>query len=61
VLYGFSGKKLRDFGAYPGRPLLWDGKQDNGAPAPLGPFFVVAEIVSTSGKTTLRKKGVVWR
>jgi hypothetical protein len=61
ALYGFSGKKLRDFGAYPGRPFLWDGKQDNGAPAPLGPFFVVAEIVSPSGKTTLRKKGIVWR
>jgi hypothetical protein len=61
ALYGFSGKKLRDFGAYPGRPLLWDGKQDNGAPAPLGPFFVVAEIVSASGKATLRKKGILWR
>jgi hypothetical protein len=61
AIYGFSGKKLRDFGAYPGRPLFWDGKQGNGEPAPLGPFFVVAEIVSASGKTTLRKKGVLWR
>jgi hypothetical protein len=61
MVYGFSGKKERDFGAWPGRALLWDGKQDNGSPAPLGPFFVVAEITSAKGKTTLRQKGVLWR
>lgn len=61
TVYGFSGTRLRDLGPWTGRPLRWDGRAGNGAPAPLGPFFVVAQVISPSGKTTLRKKGVLWR
>ena len=60
-IYGFSGKKLRDFSGLSARQIFWDGKQDNGSPAPVGPFFVVLEATSSKGTAILRKKGVLWR
>jgi hypothetical protein len=60
-IYGFSGKKLRSFSSPLSHQLFWDGRQDNGAPAPAGPFFVVMEATSTKGTTMVRKKGVLWR
>lgn len=65
-IYGFSGKKIRDFsvslyGGLSARQLFWDGKEDNGSPAPAGPFFVIMEAASAHGTTIVRKKGVLWR
>jgi len=60
-IYGFSGKKLRTFSGLPSHQIYWDGKQDNGSPAPVGPFFVVMEATSSKGTVTVRKKGVLWR
>lgn len=61
AIYGFSGHKLREFRAPLAHRLLWDGKQDNGSPAPTGPFIVVLETHSTKGVSYVRKKGVLWR
>jgi len=60
-IYGFSGKKLRSFAGPLSHQIYWDGKLDNGSPAPTGPFFVVMEASSSQGTMTLRKKGVLWR
>jgi cytochrome c peroxidase len=40
---------------------FWDGKKDNGAFAPVGPFFVIAEVKSQDGKIIYKNKGVLWR
>jgi hypothetical protein len=61
AIYGFSGNKLRSFPVPVSGRFFWDGKKDNGSPAPLGPFFAVMETTSGSGKTIVRKKGVLWR
>jgi hypothetical protein len=61
TIYGFSGRKLRFFPGPLTSRILWDGKQDNGAPAPVGPFFVVLETQSAKGVSFIRKKGVLWR
>ncbi|MBN2189173.1 MAG: lamin tail domain-containing protein [Chitinispirillaceae bacterium] len=61
AIYGFSGNKLRSFAQPASGRIFWDGRQDNGSPAPLGPFIVVMETASSSGKVILRKKGVLWR
>jgi hypothetical protein len=60
-IYSFSGKKIREFSGMSNQTLFWDGKQDNGAPAPVGPFFVVLEMRSSTGISTLRRKGILWR
>jgi len=60
-IYGFSGKKLRSFAGPLSHQICWDGRLDNGFPAPTGPFFVVMDASSSQGTMTLRKKGVLWR
>lgn len=61
-VYGFSGRKLRGFPSPLVPRILWNGRQDNGAPAPAGPFFVVLETRSASGNVMFtRKRGVLWR
>ena len=60
-IYGFSGKKLRSFTGPLSHQFCWDGRLDNGSPAPTGPFFVIMEASSSQGTVTLRKKGVLWR
>jgi hypothetical protein len=60
-IYGFSGRKLRSFSGPLAHRISWDGRGDNGTPAPAGPFFVVMEAKSSKGSVTLRKKGVLWR
>jgi hypothetical protein len=60
-IYGFSGKKLRSFAPPLSHRIEWDGRLDNGSPAPAGPFFVVMEASSSQGTVTLKKKGVLWR
>jgi hypothetical protein len=60
-IYGFSGKKVREFSGPLDNKVYWDGKLDNGSPAPVGPFFVVLETKSSKGTSALRKKGVLWR
>ena len=61
AIYGFSGKKLRSFSGPVSHQISWDGKLDNGLPAPVGPFFVVMEATSAKGTIIVRKKGVLWR
>ncbi|MBN2189516.1 MAG: lamin tail domain-containing protein [Chitinispirillaceae bacterium] len=60
-IYGFSGKKLRTFSGPLSHRIEWDGRCDNGSPAPSGPFFVVMESKSPEGTIIVRKKGVLWR
>jgi hypothetical protein len=60
-IYGFSGKKLRSFSGPLSHRISWDGRADNGSPAPAGPFFVVMEATSEKGTVTVRKKGALWR
>ena len=61
AIYGFNGKKYCDvpIGFQPN--FLWDGKNDNGAPAPIGPFFVVATFKNGPQTKVIRKKGILWR
>jgi hypothetical protein len=61
TIYGFSGRKLRAFTGPLPRQILWNGRQDNGEPAPVGPFFIVLETHSSKGVSFVRKKGVLWR
>jgi hypothetical protein len=62
-VYGFDGRKYLDLPQPP--PLtfqyLWNGTLASGAAAPVGPFFVVAEITGNGTKQMIRKKGVLWR
>jgi len=60
-IYDFRGTKVRCFHGPARRQYFWDGKTDNGKVVQCGPFFVVAELTSTSGTTLLRKKGILWR
>ena len=60
-IYGFDGVKIRDFPDPPQKQYLWDGTDGSGRRAPLGPFFVVAEVTAGGKKSLLRTKGVLWR
>jgi hypothetical protein len=61
-VYGMDGRKLKTFASPELRQYLWDGRGDDGSPAPVGPIFVVAETTDPSGvKRTIRKKGILWR
>ena len=60
-IYGFNGKKYCDLPITPQARYLWDGKMENGAAAPVGPFFVVAVFKNGSQSIVQRKKGILWR
>ena len=60
-MYGFNGKKYIDMPITPQPIYLWDGKMNNGGPAPTGPFFVVATFKNGAQTTLVRKKGILWR
>ncbi len=60
-IYGFEGRKYLDLPQPPVRTYLWNGSLSSGAAAPVGPFYVVAEITCNGAKQVLRKKGVLWR
>lgn len=60
-VFGFDGKKYAQFSGVPSAGYVWDGRTSSGAPAPAGPFFVVAEVTTSKGKTILRKRGLLWR
>jgi hypothetical protein len=60
-IYGFDGRKYLDLPAAQAGQFLWNGTDMAGHPAPIGPFFVVAEVHGAGQKTVLRKKGVLWR
>ncbi len=60
-IYGFDGRKYLDLPQPPSPQYLWNGTLASGGPAPVGPFFVVAEITCNGTNQVLRKKGVLWR
>jgi hypothetical protein len=60
-VYGFDGRKYLDLPQPPSSQYLWNGSLSSGGPAPVGPFFVVAEITGNGTRQVLRKKGVLWR
>jgi hypothetical protein len=60
-VYGFDGRKYLDLPQPPSAQYLWNGTLASGAAAPVGPFFVVAEITNNGTKQVIRKKGVLWR
>jgi hypothetical protein len=60
-IYGFNGKKYIDLPITPQPQYQWNGKTADGAPAPVGPFFVVATFKSGSQSVVNRKKGILWR
>jgi hypothetical protein len=60
-IYGFSGVRYCSFAGAPRKQYLWDGRCDNNTNAPVGPFFVIARIKSSSGTQIIRKGGVLWR
>jgi hypothetical protein len=60
-VYSFEGGKVRVFTGSPVQQYLWDGRTDSGGPAPVGPFFVIGGVETSSGVRTMRKKGILWR
>jgi hypothetical protein len=60
-IYGFDGDILYRFPAPPKERRYWDGMTDSNRPAPVGPFFVVAEITAGGTKERIRAKGILWR
>jgi hypothetical protein len=60
-IYSFDGRKMKEFKGPLQDSYFWDGKKDNGAFAPVGPFFVIAEVKSQDGKIIYKNKGVLWR
>lgn len=60
-IYSFDGRKVKEFKGPPQDTYFWDGKKDSGAFAPVGPFFVIAEVVSQGTKLVYKNKGVLWR
>jgi hypothetical protein len=61
-VYGFDGRKVRTFAGVLKEQYLWDGREDNGQPAAVGPFFVVGDFADEKGKRkVIRKNGILWR
>ncbi len=60
-IYGFDGRIIKQFSGLPQEICYWDGRSDSGAPAPPGPFFVVAEVRQGKRLLRIRKKGILWR
>ncbi len=61
TILGFNGRPIRNVRIPSDGVFMWDGKNGSGAPAQVGPFFVVAEFDSPSGSKRLRKRGILWR
>jgi hypothetical protein len=60
-IYGFDGRKLIDYKSITAPKLFWDGRTGAGTITPVGPFFVVAEIIIEGKKSSIRHKGILWR
>lgn len=60
-IFQFNGRLLKTFPPQIDEVFYWDGRDDQGGTAPVGPFFVVAEIRANSKTERIRKKGVLWR
>jgi hypothetical protein len=60
-VFGFNGRKYVDVPTNSLPPYYWNGKTSVNAPAPTGPFFVVATFKNGSQICTIRKKGILWR
>jgi hypothetical protein len=60
-IYSFDGRKVKEFKGPLQDTYFWDGKKENGTFAPVGPFFVIAEVVKQGSKTVYKNKGVLWR
>jgi hypothetical protein len=60
-IYGFEGRVLKEFGGSLKTTYLWDGNTERGTPAPVGPFFVVAEVTCENKNQVLRRRGIIWR
>jgi hypothetical protein len=60
-IYSFDGRKVKEFKGPLQDTYFWDGRKDNGAFAPVGPFFIIAEVVSQGSKVVYKNKGVLWR
>jgi hypothetical protein len=39
----------------------WTGNTSSGHPAPIGPFYVIAEYIKNGNKSIIRNRGVLWR
>lgn len=59
-IFGHNGRVLRTFDT-PAAVILWDGRMDNGRPAPVGPVYVVGEFSQGNTRRLIRKNGVLWR
>lgn len=60
-IFQFDGRLLKTFPPQITEIFYWDGRDDQGGTAPVGPFFVVAAIRTNSKTERIRKKGVLWR
>jgi hypothetical protein len=61
MIYSFDGVRIKEFTTLNGNEFFWDGLCGNGRTAPVGPFYVIAEIVQDGKKTVIRNKGLLWR
>lgn len=61
VIYSFDGVRIKEFSTLIGSEFIWDGVCNNGRFAPVGPYYVIAEIVQDGKKTIQRNKGLLWR
>lgn len=61
MIYSFDGVRIKEFSTLTGSEFFWDGLCGNGRAAPVGPFYVVAEIIQNNKKTMMRNKGLLWR
>jgi hypothetical protein len=61
TIYGFDGDVLYRFPTPLAEKQYWDGATEARGPAPVGPFFVVAEISDGNEMQSIRAKGILWR
>lgn len=60
TIYGCDGRILHEVDKSTTRISTWNGRGKHGA-APVGPFFVVADIRHDGKDYLVRKKGILWR
>jgi hypothetical protein len=61
MIYSFDGVRIKEFSTLTGSEFFWDGLCANGRAAPIGPFYVIAEIEQSGKKSVVRNKGLLWR